>query len=148
MNWKGCGRKRSCPDLRYYPVICLEGLRKTTKNLSQDRRSLGRDLNPGPPEYEAGVLTTRPRRSVSPVLPLGTENWNFPVALKEIFNLELVVAWLLGPTVLSSHLRIVTCGLFHISQPTFCVYSIKLGNRIRNTHTYQSTENNSNITRL
>jgi hypothetical protein len=30
MNWKGCGRKRSCSNLRYYPGICLEGLRKTT----------------------------------------------------------------------------------------------------------------------
>jgi hypothetical protein len=28
----------------------------------QDGRSPGRDLNPGPPEYE-GVLTTRPRCS-------------------------------------------------------------------------------------
>jgi hypothetical protein len=56
MNWKGCGRKRSWPNLRYYPGICLEGLRKTTKNLSQDNRSPGRDLNPGPPEYE-GVFS-------------------------------------------------------------------------------------------
>jgi hypothetical protein len=52
------------PNFRYYLGICLEGLRKTTKNLSQVSRSPGRDLNPGPPEYEAGVLTTRPRRSV------------------------------------------------------------------------------------
>jgi hypothetical protein len=29
---------------------------------SQDNRSPGRDFSPGPPEYEAGVLTTRPRR--------------------------------------------------------------------------------------
>jgi hypothetical protein len=28
------------------------------KELSQDSRSPGRDLNPGPPEYKAGVLTT------------------------------------------------------------------------------------------
>jgi hypothetical protein len=28
------------------------------------RISPGRDLNMGPPEYEAGVSTTRPRRSV------------------------------------------------------------------------------------
>jgi hypothetical protein len=27
----------------------------------QDSWSPGRDLNPGPPEYEAGALTTRPR---------------------------------------------------------------------------------------
>jgi hypothetical protein len=32
------------------------GLRRITKNLSQDSRSPGRDLNPGPPEYEAGEL--------------------------------------------------------------------------------------------
>jgi hypothetical protein len=25
MNWKLRGRKRSWPDLRYYPGICLEG---------------------------------------------------------------------------------------------------------------------------
>jgi hypothetical protein len=31
MNWKGCGRKQSWPDLRYYPGICLEGLRKSSK---------------------------------------------------------------------------------------------------------------------
>jgi hypothetical protein len=59
MNWKGCGRKRSWLNLRYYPGICVEGLRKTMKNLSQDSRSPGRDLNPGHPEYEAGVLTIR-----------------------------------------------------------------------------------------
>jgi hypothetical protein len=29
------------------------------KNFSQDSRSLGRDLHPGPPEYETGMLTTR-----------------------------------------------------------------------------------------
>jgi hypothetical protein len=34
------------------------------ENLSQDSLSPGRDLNPEPPEYETGVLTTQPRRSV------------------------------------------------------------------------------------
>jgi hypothetical protein len=34
------------------------------KPFSQDSRSPRRDLNPGPPEYEAGMLTTRPQRSV------------------------------------------------------------------------------------
>jgi hypothetical protein len=33
---------------------------------SQDSRSLGRDLNPRPPKYEARVLTTQPRRFVHP----------------------------------------------------------------------------------
>jgi hypothetical protein len=48
-----------------YPGICLEGLRKSTKKLSQDSRSLGRDLNLSPPEYEAGVLTTRLRNTIT-----------------------------------------------------------------------------------
>jgi hypothetical protein len=33
-------------------------LRKTTKNLSWDSRSLDQDLNPGLPECKAGMLTT------------------------------------------------------------------------------------------
>jgi hypothetical protein len=36
----------------------------TTKTLNQDRRSPCRDLDTGPPEYEVGVLTTLPRRSI------------------------------------------------------------------------------------
>jgi hypothetical protein len=47
MNWKGRGRKRLWPKLRNYPGNCLEVLRKTTKNLSQDNRSLSQGLNPG-----------------------------------------------------------------------------------------------------
>jgi hypothetical protein len=34
------------------------------ETLSQDSRSTRRDLNRGPPEYEVGVLTTRPRSSL------------------------------------------------------------------------------------
>jgi hypothetical protein len=49
---------------RYYADVCLEGPRKTMKTLSQDNWSLGRDLKPGSPEYEAGILTTCPRCSV------------------------------------------------------------------------------------
>jgi hypothetical protein len=48
--------------LRYYSDIRLEGLRKTTQDLGQDFRSPGRDLNWRSLEYEAGVLSTRPRR--------------------------------------------------------------------------------------
>jgi hypothetical protein len=47
--------------LRCYHNIRLEGLRKIIKTLSQDNRYPGQDLNP---KIEAGVLTTRPRRSV------------------------------------------------------------------------------------
>jgi hypothetical protein len=32
MNWKGCGRKQSWPNLRD-PDICVEGLREVTKHL-------------------------------------------------------------------------------------------------------------------
>jgi hypothetical protein len=42
----------------YYLGICLEGPRITTKKLSQDSRSQSRYLNPRPPEYEAGLLTS------------------------------------------------------------------------------------------
>jgi hypothetical protein len=51
--------------LKYCASIFLEDLRETTQHFSQYSRFPGRHLNPGPPEYEAGVLTTRPRRSVS-----------------------------------------------------------------------------------
>jgi hypothetical protein len=36
MNWNGCGRKWSWPNLRYYPSGCLKQLTKTMKNLGQD----------------------------------------------------------------------------------------------------------------
>jgi hypothetical protein len=49
----------------YHPDICLEVIRKTTENLSQHSCSLVRDLNLEPPKYEAGVLTTRSRYSVT-----------------------------------------------------------------------------------
>jgi hypothetical protein len=62
---KSFGSKRSRPNLRRYSRIRLEGLRNTTKNISQDSWSPGRDLNPEPPEYEARVLATRPRRSIT-----------------------------------------------------------------------------------
>jgi hypothetical protein len=65
MNWKGFGRKRTWRNSWYYPDICLEGLRETKKNLSRDSRSPARDLNPGPVEYEAGVLPTPLRRPVT-----------------------------------------------------------------------------------
>jgi hypothetical protein len=58
MNYKGYERTRKWHNLRYYPGICLEGLRKTTKKLSQDSQSPDRDLKPGPPKYEAGVVAT------------------------------------------------------------------------------------------
>jgi len=39
-----------------YPDIWLEELKKTTKTLSQDRRSPGRDFDQGPPEHTFTML--------------------------------------------------------------------------------------------
>jgi hypothetical protein len=64
MNCNGCARKRSWLNLMYYPGIYLEGLRKTTTNLSHDSQSPGRGLNPRSTNYEGKLLTTRPRQSV------------------------------------------------------------------------------------
>jgi hypothetical protein len=65
MSWKVSGRKRSWHNFKLVPGIPLEGLRNTTKILSQDNRSPGRNLYPGPPECEAGVLSIGPRRSMT-----------------------------------------------------------------------------------
>jgi hypothetical protein len=42
--------------LRYYPAVAWKDWVKPRK-VSQDSSYSGRDFNPGPPEYEAGVLT-------------------------------------------------------------------------------------------
>jgi hypothetical protein len=42
--------------LKLYPIYFLEGRKETTTNFCQDGWCPGRYLNPGPPEYEAGVL--------------------------------------------------------------------------------------------
>jgi hypothetical protein len=59
VNWKSLGRKQAWPNLGHYPNLFLEGLRKITKNLSNNGRSPDRDLNRGHPKYEAGVLITQ-----------------------------------------------------------------------------------------
>jgi hypothetical protein len=65
MYWKGYGRKRSWPNVGYSPSIYLEGLRKTSKNLSQDSWSPGRDSSPRPTEYDVELPTTRLQDLVS-----------------------------------------------------------------------------------
>jgi hypothetical protein len=52
----------SWPSLRHNPDSSLEVLRKTMENLSIAGHRV-EIFNPEPPEYEAGVLTSRPRRS-------------------------------------------------------------------------------------
>jgi hypothetical protein len=64
MHWKSLGRERSLPNFKVLPRICMEEKKKTTKNLSKDSQFSGRDTKLGPPEHEARVLTTRPRRSI------------------------------------------------------------------------------------
>jgi hypothetical protein len=56
-------KKWSWPNI-YYPRNSLEGMKKTTKDLNQDSRSTGRDLNPELPEHEAEMLHSWPRYSV------------------------------------------------------------------------------------
>jgi hypothetical protein len=55
-NEKGFGRKRSWPNFWYYPVIHLEALRNTTKNLSQDSRSPGLRFEPGTPRIRSRIV--------------------------------------------------------------------------------------------
>jgi hypothetical protein len=59
VNWKGCKRKWLRHNFIYYSGICLKGLMKTTKYLSEeDTRSPDRDLSPIFSTYK-GVLPTR-----------------------------------------------------------------------------------------
>jgi hypothetical protein len=61
----------------YYPGISLKELRKTTKNLSEDSRTLDRDLNTWFPEYEEGITLSQPSslNGISPIAytPVDTE---------------------------------------------------------------------------
>jgi hypothetical protein len=61
---KAYGKKRSWPNLRWYPRIYLEALRKTTKNLTQHNRSPVWDFNTGIPKFEARMPTPWGWRSV------------------------------------------------------------------------------------
>jgi hypothetical protein len=73
-----------------YPDICLEGLRKTIKNLSQDNRSSDQYLNLWPPEYEAGVLTTWWRRSVQRTEIKSCNNVDIQVKQKNLIGHNLL----------------------------------------------------------
>jgi hypothetical protein len=48
----------------FSPALSWTDWGKPRHILSQGSRTSSWGLNPGPPQYEAGVLTTRPRRSV------------------------------------------------------------------------------------
>jgi len=60
MNWKGCRRRWSWPHLRYYPHICMKGLKETTKS-RKDGCCLGWDWTQHLPNTELGatISTTK-----------------------------------------------------------------------------------------
>jgi hypothetical protein len=68
MNWKGFGTKRSWPNFKVLSRHSRGETEENQENLSQDSRSPGQRIDPGTPEYEVRVLTTRPRRLVSRLL--------------------------------------------------------------------------------
>jgi hypothetical protein len=69
MNWKGFGSKWSWHNFKVLFHHSPGWTEENDENYSQDSRSPCRDLSSGPFEYEAGVLTTLPRRSVNALLP-------------------------------------------------------------------------------
>jgi hypothetical protein len=68
MNWRGFERKRLWPNFQGTDLEFTGGTVENHKTLSQASRYPGRDLSPGPPAYESGVLTTRPGCSVQLLL--------------------------------------------------------------------------------
>lgn len=52
----------------------MEGLRKITKNPSQDSRSPGPDFNPRPPEYEAEMRTIKSLPSSGQMMEAATKS--------------------------------------------------------------------------
>lgn len=75
MNRKGCGRKWAWPNLGSYIGVCLQGLRKSPKDLSQYSLYVGQDLSFVSPEYEAGVLVTGLQCSFCPHCMLEAHNY-------------------------------------------------------------------------
>jgi hypothetical protein len=76
MTWKECGRKRLCPSLQYFPIICLDMLRKTMKYLSQDNQCPSQDSNWAPPKCKSQALLLEPtcsdqQRDITPVMSYG-----------------------------------------------------------------------------
>jgi hypothetical protein len=63
-NWKRFERKWSWSNFNVLSRHSSAGTEENHENLSHDTRYPVRGLKPGPPKYEAGVLTTRSRCSV------------------------------------------------------------------------------------
>jgi hypothetical protein len=64
MNSKRFGSKLSWPNFKGLSRNSLGGTEENHKTSIRRAGRRDRVLNLGPPEYEAGVLTTRPRRLV------------------------------------------------------------------------------------
>jgi hypothetical protein len=66
-EWIGKDVEGNCRDVIWaiIPVIYLDGLRKTKKNLCQNSLYTGRQLNPIKPKYEEKMLPTQRRHSVT-----------------------------------------------------------------------------------
>jgi hypothetical protein len=64
INRKGFGSKQSWPNFKVLFWHSPVETEKNHENLSQDSRSPRPRIEHVPPEYEAGLLTTRLRRSV------------------------------------------------------------------------------------
>jgi hypothetical protein len=94
MSWKGCGSGHGL-ILRYYPSICMEGLRKTTKTLTHDSWSTDRDLNQGAPKYEAGVLTALPLCSVQHHVFAPIGEGGLLSSKKTVYNMTLGICYIL-----------------------------------------------------
>jgi hypothetical protein len=83
----------------------MERLWKTTKNINQYGRYPGRDLSLWPPEYESGVLATRPRRSATVLnscantsVSKGLCTWSY-LGRENIDTFHLVVTYIFCATV-------------------------------------------------
>jgi hypothetical protein len=57
MDWKECVRKRLGPDLRYSPGLCQDGLRKNSRNCTQDSESLGLRFETGTSRMRTNNIT-------------------------------------------------------------------------------------------
>jgi hypothetical protein len=60
INWKDVKGSYSGLTLRYYPGTGLDGLRKTTKNFSQNSMCSGWDANQAPPAHNSEALPFKP----------------------------------------------------------------------------------------
>jgi hypothetical protein len=106
MNRKGRGMKRSWPNWSYYPGICLEGQKKTTKTLIRIASLQAKIWTLDVPYYEAGVLTTWPQCLVQRRTWEDSTEWSKSHAThksvtRENFTIMLVVIFILyvGTTV-------------------------------------------------